>query len=331
MPSWPKLPRRVNMSTIGDALTQDDSVKALVVFNSNPVAVAPDSEKVMKGFAREDLFTVVLEHFQTDTADYADIVLPATTQLEHFDLHKTYGHRYLVVNEAAIAPLGQAKPNSEIFRLLAKAMGLDDEALQASDEQLARDALLWDSERMQGITLESIREKGWARVKMPDAVFAQGEFKTPSGKCEFYSERLAKAGMDPLPNYLPRYEEPNAQYPLSCLSPPARNFMNSTFVNIDSLRARTPEQEVMLHPQDARERALVQGARVRVFNDRGAFEARADISENTRPGVVAAWGIWWHKLAAGGRNVNAVTGQALTDLGNAPTFYDCRVEIARID
>ena len=330
MPTWPKLPRTVNMSTIGDALTQDRSIEAMVVYNSNPVAVAPDSEKVIQGFAREDLFTVVLEHFQTDTADYADILLPATTQLEHFDLHKTYGHWYVLTNEAAIAPLGQAKPNSEVFRLLAKAMGLVDAALQATDQEVAQDALDWSSAKLAGDSLASIRQAGWTRLKLKDAPYAEGGFPTPSGRCEFYSERLVAMGMDPLPNYLPPYEAPNEQFPLGCISPPARNFMNSTFVNVDSLRDRDPEQECLIHPQDAQIRGIENGAKVRVFNDRGAFEARADVSDRTRPGLVAAWGVWWHKLATGGRNVNAVTGQGLTDLGRGPTFYDCRVEVERV-
>jgi anaerobic selenocysteine-containing dehydrogenase len=330
MPTWPKLPRTVNMSTIGDALSQDHSIEAVVVYNSNPVAVAPDSEKVIQGFSREDLFTVVLEHFQTDTADYADILLPATTQLEHFDLHKTYGHWYVLANEPAIAPLGQTKPNSEVFRLLAKAMGMQDPSLQASDQEVAQDALEWNSPKLMGDSLASIRQAGWTRLKIDSAPYAEGGFPTPSGRCEFYSERLLAMGLDPLPDYLPPYEAPNEQYPLACISPPARNFMNSTFVNVESLRSRDPEQECMIHPQDAALRGIEQGAKVRVFNDRGAFEARAEISDRTRPGLVAAWGVWWHKLASGGRNVNAVTGQALTDLGRGPTFYDCRVEVQRV-
>jgi anaerobic selenocysteine-containing dehydrogenase len=330
LPSWPALPRSVNMSTIGDALTEDQSIEAMIVYNSNPVAVAPDSEKVIQGFAREDLFTVVIEHFQTDTADYADIVLPATTQLEHFDLHKSYGHWYVLANEPAIAPLGQCKPNSEIFRLLAKAMGMNDPALQASDEAIAQEALDWSDSRLSGETLASVRAEGWARLKLDDAPYARGGFPTPSGRCEFYSERLQAQGLDPLPDHLDRHEEPNLAYPLSCISPPARNFMNSTFVNVDGLRARHPEQTCVIHPQDAFARGIDAGAKVRVFNECGAFEACAEISDQTRPGLVAAWGVWWHKLAQGGRNVNAVTGQKLTDLGRGPTFYDCHVEVERV-
>jgi anaerobic selenocysteine-containing dehydrogenase len=214
--------------------------------------------------------------------------------------------------------------------LLAKAMGMQDAALQASDHEVAQDALDWKSDKLSGDSLATIRKTGWTRLKIKDAPFAEGGFPTPSGRCEFYSERLLALGMDPLPNYLPPYEAPNEQYPLGCISPPARNFMNSTFVNVESLRSRDPEQECMIHPQDAALRGIEHGERIRVFNDRGAFEARADVSDKTRPGLVAAWGVWWHKLTAGGRNVNAVTGQGLTDLGRGPTFYDCRVDVQRV-
>ena len=328
LPNWPTLPRTINMTTIGDALTQDSSIKAVIVYNSNPLAIAPDSTKVIEGFAREDLFTVVLEHFQTDTADYADIVLPATTQLEHFDLHKTYGHWYVLANEQAIAPLGQAKSNSEIFRLLAKQMGMTDTPLQASDEDIANDAMDWSHKKLAGHNLQSLRQAGWLRMDIADAPFANGGFPTPSGKCEFYSERLKALGADPLPNYIARSEEPTAQYPLSCISPPARNFMNSTFGNIEKLHGKDAQPECLIHPSDALARGIIHGELVTVFNDRGRFVAQADVSDRTRKGVISAWGIWWHKLAPGGRNVNAVTSQALTDMGRGPTFYDCAVEVS---
>lgn len=331
LPNWPTLPRTINMSTIGDALTQDSSIEAVIVYNSNPLAIAPDSNKVMAGFAREDLFTVVLEHFQTDTADYADIVLPATTQLEHFDLHKTYGHWYVLANEQAIAPVGQAKSNTEIFRLLAKEMGMTDPALQASDESIANDAIDWSHDRLAGHNLQSLRDAGWLRIKIADAPFANGGFPTPSGKCEFYSARLKALGLDPLPNYIAAHESPSKQYPLSCISPPARNFMNSTFGNIETLHGKNAQPECLIHPADAAARQVEHGQLVKVFNDRGSFIACADVSNRTREGVIAAWGVWWHKLTPSGRNVNAVTSQALTDMGRGPTFYDCAVEVAAFD
>lgn len=348
-------PRTINMSTIGDALLQaDPPIEAMVVWNSNPAAVAPDSERVLRGLQREDLFTVVLEQFMTDTADHADWVLPATTQLEHFDLHKTYGHRWWVVNRPAIAPVGQALPNSEIFRRLASRMGYDDPCLQASDEEVAASALLLNDSRLPVELAEAARacaddaaaaraalsalcERGYAKVNVPAAAFAQGGFPTPSGKVEFVSARLSAQGLDPLPDYLaPRESRQSnpalaARFPLAMISPPARHFMNSTFVNIESLRAAEREPFVDLHPDDANARGLAHGDMVRVFNDRGAFMARLRIDDRARPGLAAAWGVWWHKRTPGGRNVNAVTGQQLTDLGRGPTFYDCLVEVEAAD
>ncbi|MBW6494069.1 MAG: molybdopterin oxidoreductase family protein [Burkholderiaceae bacterium] len=334
IPGWPMKPRTINMSAIGDALLgAEPPIEALVVYNSNPVAVAPDSERVIRGFAREDLFTVVLEHFQTDTADYADIVLPATMQPEHFDLHKPYGHLYLLANEAAVAPAGEARPNSAIFRELAARMGFDDPALRASDEEIAAAAIDWNDPRLGGATFSDVRQKGWIRMAVPAAPFAAGGFPTASGRCEFVSERLAAEGLDPLPDYLEPYESKAAnpelarRYPLSFISPPARYFLNSTFVNVASLAAREREPECVINPADAAARGIADGAMVRTFNERGSFTARARVGDRIRPGVVLGWGVWWHKLSPQGRNVNAVTAQALTDLGGGPTFYDCLVEV----
>ncbi len=335
LPGWPsRLPRTINMSTIGDALlSADPPIEALVVYNSNPVAVAPETEKVLRGFSREDLFTVVLEHFQTDTADYADYVLPATTQLEHFDVHKAYGHWYVLANNPAIAPLGEARSNSDIFRALAQHMGYTDEALRASDEHIAQDAMNWQSSLVPAGGLKALLEHGWVRMAHAEAPFAQGGFPTPSGKVEFYSERLARQGLDPVPDFIPPYESVAsnpalaARFPLAIISPPARNFLNSSFANVASLRAMEGAQRCEIHPLDAQTRGICDGMRVRVFNDRGSFTAQASVSDRARPGVTVAWGLWWHKLTDGARNVNAVTGQALTDMGRGPTFYDCLVEI----
>jgi anaerobic selenocysteine-containing dehydrogenase len=335
VPTYPVMPRVINMSTIGDALLDaEPAIEAVVVYNSNPVAVAPDSGKVKRGFAREDLFTVVLEHFQTDTADYADYLLPATTQLEHFDLHKTYGHRYLMLNTPAVAPLGQAKANSEVFRLLAAACGFHEEALKATDEQVAQDAINWADARVSGVTMASLKADGWAKLKIADAPYAEGNFPTPSGKCEFHSQRLADLGEDPLPNFVPPYESPESapelakKYPLQLISPPARNFMNSTFVNVDSMRAMEKEPRIEVHPVDAQVRGIVHGAMVRVFNDRGSMLLRASVNDRVRTGVVLGWGVWWHKLSFEQKSINTLTGQGLTDMGRGPTFYDCLVQVA---
>ncbi|BDD92524.1 molybdopterin containing oxidoreductase [Pandoraea sp. NE5] len=339
-PHQEKPARVVNMSAIGDALCHpgDDSfgpkIEALVVYNSNPVAVAPESGKVAAGFAREDLFTVVLEHFQTDTADYADFVLPATTQLEHLDIHKAYGHTYLLANNPAIAPLGEAKPNSEIFRLLAGRMGWQEACFSDTDDQLAAQSIRWDDARMAGGDWETLKRDGWIRYDLPDAPFANGQFYTPSGKCEFYSERMLQEGFDPLPDWVPPYESvasnPDlaARYPLAMISPPARHFLNSSFVNVDSLRASVGEPTLDIHPADAAPRGIENGGDVRIFNDRGILSAKARVTEKAREGVVVGLSIWWKKLAPDGKNANEVTSQQLTDLGRAPTFYDCLVEVA---
>ncbi len=325
-----KTPRTINMSTIGDDLLRDTSaqfgpkVEAIVVYNSNPVAVAPESGKVVRGFAREDLFTVVLEHFQTDTADYADYILPATTQLEHWDVHLSYGHTDVLLNRPAIAPQGQARSNAQIFRDLAARMGFTEPCFSDSDEALCRQAF---GDSVDYALLES---QGFATLALPDAPFAEGHFPTPSGRCEFYSARLAAQGLDGLPDHLPNYElqGTDARYPLAMISPPARNFLNSTFVNVQSLRNIEGRPVLEIHPDDAEARGIANDAVVRVFNDRGSYLCHATISRRARPGVVNGLGIWWRKLGLSGTNVNEVTSQALTDLGRGPTFYDCLVEVA---
>ena len=333
--------RTINMIRLGDALTQDDAgvggppVKALIVYNCNPAAVAPDRNAVLRGFAREDLFTVVLEHFQTDTADWADIVLPATTQLEHWDIHFAYGHHYVSLNQPAIAPIGEAKPNSEIFRLIAARMGMTDPVLRDDDLSLIRQALETQSPKLHGVTLDALIERGWMRLNVPTPFlpYADGRFPTPSGKCEFRSERIEALGFDPLPTYIPPYESMEREpalmerFPLTLISSPAHTFLNSTFVNVTSLRRQSKEPEVLLHPADAERRAIAAGAMVTVRNDRGAFLARARVEPNIREGVAWAPSIWWGKLAGDGANANQTTSQRVTDLGNGPVFYDNQVEV----
>ena len=332
-------PRTINMSAIGDALLneKDPPIRALYVYNSNPVAVAPDSRMVIAGFSRPDLFTVVHEIFQTDTADYADVLLPATTQLEQFDLHKAYGHLYLLVNNPAIEPLGEAKPNSEVFRLLAGSMGFSEACFTDTDEQMAQQALASGHPWMPQITLDDLKEKGWVRLNVPErfAPFAVGNFLTPSGKCEFFSQNLLDRGIDPLPTYIaPRESALTAPelaraYPLAMISPPAHNFLNSSFANLPSFVHAEKEPMLDIHPDDAEMRGIDSGDRVRIFNDRGSFAARARVTEKARQGVVVALSIWWKKLSPDGRNANEVTSQSLTDLGAAATFYDVLVQVER--
>ncbi|HET9976713.1 MAG TPA: molybdopterin oxidoreductase family protein [Burkholderiaceae bacterium] len=325
-------PRTINMSTIGDDLLRESSaafgpkIEAVIVYNSNPVAVAPESRKVVAGFARDDLFTVVLEHFMTDTADHADFVLPATTQLEHLDVHGTYGHTDVMWNEPAVAPLGEAKPNAQIFRELAARMGYSDGCFDDDDEALARQAFDWDAI---GTSFEALRERGWAALPLPDAPFANGGFATASGKA-----RIDVCGLG-VPEHVPNHEsalsspELARRFPLAMISPPARHFLNSSFVNVKSLRAIEGEPIVEIHADDALPRGIASGDLVRVFNDRGEYRCRCEVSRRARPGVVNGLGVWWRKFGIDGTNVNEVTSQALTDIGCGPTFYDCLVQVER--
>ncbi len=332
-------PRTINMSTIGEDLltAADPPIRAIYVYNSNPVAVAPDGNRVREGFAREDLFCVVHELFRTDTADYADILLPATSQLEHADVHKSYGHLYALANRPAIAPLGEAKPNTEVFRLLAARLGFSEPALFESDEAIAAAAFDLRDPRAYGLDAARLAERGWARLNLPRpfAPFAEGGFPTPSGKCELHSSLLAAAGMDPLPAWHPPRESPvsnpalAARYPLALISPPARNFLNSSFANLPRFLEQEGAPTLEIHPGDAAARGIADGTPLSIFNDRGAFRARAVVTDRVRPGVVSAPSIWWRKFSGDGQNANAVTSGALTDMGGGAVFYDCLVEVKR--
>ena len=333
--------RTINMTLLGRALTEvdDPPVKGLIVYNSNPGSIAPDRENVLRGLRREDLFTVVLEHFQTDTADYADVLLPATTQLEHEDIHKAYGHLYAMYNRRAIEPLGEALPNSEIFRRIAAAMKLDFPELRESDEELMRAALTGTGEVMGGVTLEALREHGSVRLNLPTPhmPFRRGAtLKTPSGKIEIDSAQVAALGLDPVPDYLaPRESEERApdlarRFPLALLSPPAHEFLNSSFANVPSLRRSAGKPALEIHADDAKARAIEDGSHVRIFNDRGTFTADAVVTDRVRPGVVSAPSVWWGKLSGDGANANQTTSQALTDIGRGATFYDNLVEVAPV-
>jgi anaerobic selenocysteine-containing dehydrogenase len=333
-------PRSLNMSQLGDALTKVAAppVRALYVYNSNPAAVAPDQQKVLAGLRREDLFTVVHEQFMTDTCDFADIVLPATTQLEHFDLHKAYGHFYLTVNEAAIAPLHEAKSNTEVFRLLAARLGFEEDCFRDTDEEIARQALSTDHPALEGVTLERLRERGWLRLSLPEefAPFAEGKFGTPSGKCELYSESLAAAGLPGVPEFIPPRESRASapglarDFPLALVSPAAHAFLNSSFANLPKQLRQEARPFVEINPRDAAARGIREGARVRAFNRRGSCELTAVVTERAREGVVVSPSVWWNKLSPGGAGINQLTSQGLTDMGGGATFYDALVEIERI-
>jgi anaerobic selenocysteine-containing dehydrogenase len=338
--------RTINMVQLAEALNGElppPPVKALYVYNSNPAAVCPDQARVLKGLMREDLFTVVHEQFPTDTVDYADIILPATTQLEHFDIHGSYGHFYVQTNEPAIAPLAEAKSNNDVFRLLARQLKFEPEIFDVSDQELAAEALQTtpvpngfpNPKAFNGITLDRLRGNGPIRLKVSKdyAPFAKGGFGTPSGKCELYSPQMAAQGLDPLPTYTPPHEDPQTRpelakrFPLQMISPPVPSFLNSTFVNVEALRKMAGDVTVEMHPQDAARRGIRNGQQVRVFNDRGCFQARAVVAETVKAGAVVTQGVWWNKYTPDGVNCNTTTSTRLTDLGAGATFFDNLVEV----
>lgn len=328
--------RVVNMNQLAEALAGEvpgPPVRALYVYNCNPAAVAPNQARVLQGLRREDLFTVVHEQFATDTVDYADIVLPATTQLEHEDLHSSYGHHFVMHNPAAIAARGECRSNHAVFRALAARMGFEP-ALFPDEEALMRQALD-GGPTLHGVSLERLRAEGSVRLNLPEPYtpFAAGHFPTPSGKCELYSERMKADGFDPSPTYIPPREDPMtrpdlaAQYPLQLVSPPRPQFLNSTFANSAHHRRAAGEPTIELAAEDAADRGLTEGQWVEVFNGRGRFFARVGLSGAVRPGVAVATGIYWNKLSPGRSNVNSTTSSALTDFGGGATFFDNLVEV----
>ncbi len=340
----PKGTRSINMSLLADALNDNNlapPIKALIVYNSNPAAVCPDQSKVIRGLKRDDLFTVVLEQFPTDTVDYADIVLPATTQLEHWDLHTSYGHLHVQINEPAIAPLGESLPNTEIFRLLSKAMKLELELYEATDIELIKEALepsaggFNPANVMSKITFDQLKKEGSMRLDLPKdyAPFANGNFPTPSGKCEFFSTSMQKLGLDPLPSYTPSHEDPQTRidlathYPIQLLSPPDPAFLNSSFANLDWQKQDAGRPTLLISPKDAASRGITEEARVRIFNNRGEFLAHAKITDAVLSGVAVAQGLWWNKDVPGKANANATTSTAITDLGAGATFFDNLIEV----
>ncbi|MFN0155321.1 MAG: molybdopterin-dependent oxidoreductase [Gaiella sp.] len=331
--------RTINMSRLGEALTalDDPPVGALVVFNANPAASNPNQLRVRDGLLREDLFTVVLEQRLTDTTDYADLVLPVTMQPEHHDIYGAYGHLYLQWNEPALEPAGECLPNNEVFRRLAVALGLDEPRLQDSDLEIAAQLLDTDEARARGITLETLRARGWMRgagFEPGTAPFAEGGFPTPSGKVELHSERLERAGADPVVGFVPPFEvldeELAERFPFVLLAPAGRYFMNSTFASLPWHRQKAGPVQVHIHPADADELGLATGDEISVANDRGAFTAEALIDDATRPGVAFLFKSHWPKLVDGFANANATTPERDADMMAAPTFHDNRVAITLV-
>ncbi len=334
--------RTVNMVELGTALNTLEAppVKALFVYNSNPAAVCPNHNLVIQGLKRSDLYTVVHEQFFTDTVDYADIVLPATTFFEHKDLQGAYGHYYLQMSNAAIEPLGECRSNVEVFRALAGRMGFDDECFNESVDQMIDVALHSKNPRLRGIDRDRLEREGHVRLnfeqQLPDSSspdflpFAEGNFGTSSGKAELYSEDLKAQGLDPVVAFTPPEESRHGlrarEFPLELLARKADNFLNSTFCNLPVVQEMEEAGLLEMSAGDARARSIVDGDVVRVFNRRGDILLRARVDGAVQAGVVSAR-LHWAKLNPENRNINVLTSEKLTDLGNSATFYSVLVEV----
>ena len=352
--------RVINELELGSALSGemalDPPIKSLFVYNSNPVSQAPEQPKIVQGLQREDLFMVVSELFITDTARYADILLPATMQGEQYDLMVTWGHLYMMLNQPAISAPGECIPNVELFRRLAKTMGFDDAYWDMTDDEMLLEFYDWGSPQLQGITLDLLKERGYMRLNVGDpdkrVPHAEGNFKTPSGKCEFKSSAAANGNfvvpvwrsmyegmqpgepIDPLPDYIPPYESPGSnpdlakRYPLSIVSPKPHAFLNTQYGNEERQRGRQGEQKILIHPTDARQRNIGNGTVVRVFNDRGAFEGLAELSDDLMPGLVMANVGYWPSLNRSGTSVNSISSDKHCTFGQAGSYSDNLVEVA---
>jgi len=331
--------RVINMSELGRALTSvnDPPVKAIFVYNSNPAAVAPNHNDVVRGFMRPDLFTVVHDQFFTDSTDYADIVLPATTFFEQKDIQKAYGHYYLQMSDQAIAPVGESKNNVEMFAALAQRMGFTESCFRESVDEMIDGALDSVNPWLQGITRERLENEGHVRLNFgtDDFVpFADGGFPTADGKARIVNTDLVKLGLDPVARFIPpvesRHSEQARRYPLELLSRKADNFLNSTFCNLSSHQPLEPKMNKLeMSRVDAELRGIASGDAVRVFNDRGEVRLRAMVDGAVQTGVVATR-LNWSKLMPDGIGINALTSERLTDLGGGATFYSCLVEVEKV-
>lgn len=357
--------RVINLLEIGAALTHekynDPPVMSLFVYNSNPLSMSPNQTKVRRGMEREDLFTVVSDHFITDTAKYADIVLPAAMQAEQLDIMFSWGHFNILLNQPAIDPPGECVSNTELFRRLSKAMKLNRPQLYWDDWTMIKEFVHWDADTMRGIDLEYLKEHGWARLWVggaPDvrALHAEGNFLTPSGKCEFVASE-AKHGnhvkpalrsgyeyfqdgspIDPVPDYIPPFESPDSTpelakpYPLNMVSGKANAFLNSQYANEKKQQARQgAEQTVLLHNDDASTRKISDGDNVRIFNGRGEFTAIANVTADIRPGVIYTAVGYWDSMLKASTGVNAVTDDRHTDMGRSGAYADLLVQAEKAD
>ncbi|PCI47263.1 MAG: molybdopterin oxidoreductase [Alphaproteobacteria bacterium] len=356
----PESPRVLNLWRLGQALVDelslDPPIKSLMIYNANPVVTGADQNKIIAGLQREDLFTVVSEQFMTDTARYADILLPATTQLEQEDIMFSWGHLYMTYNNRAVSPLGEAISNSELFRRLAYVMGFDDDPyFKRSDDQMIEEAIIWESPMLKDVDLETLKEKGYVRLNIPGpdhyAPHAEGNFRTASGKCEFkssvavsgnfvlpllrqgYDGDQPKDTVDPLPHYIPPRETPQTnkilakKYPLNLISPKSHTFLNSSYGNMKRQLRSAGRQFILIHPEDAKSRKIETDQKVKIFNDRGSFIASVTVTEDVMPGVLIAPSGYWLEQNQGKGTVQSVTSSQFSDLGRAPTFSDILVEI----
>jgi anaerobic selenocysteine-containing dehydrogenase len=361
-PDWIKPGTRVvNNLQLGRALNGemklDPPIKGLFVYCTNPVSQAPETNKVIEGLKREDLFTVVAEHFITDTAKYADIILPATMAGEHEDMMWSWGHFYFTYNEKAIEPRGECKPSSEMWRLLAKEMGFDDPVFRKTDSELCAEYINWDAPQMGGVGMDHFKEHGFFKINVGTAddraPHAEGKFPTPSGKVEFllhdaknfvappfrmmYEGEQSGEPVDPLPGYTPPRETPETNpgraklYSLNIISPKSHGFLNSCYANEPHKIKGQGEQFVMISPADAAKRGIRDGDPVRVYNDRGNFEGLARVSDDAPPGVVVATLGYWRSLNRSDGSVNSISSDAWSGLGRAPTFSDNLIEVARVN
>jgi anaerobic selenocysteine-containing dehydrogenase len=342
----PPAPRSLNMNRLGSLLLgeADPPIYSLYVYNSNPAASAPNAGKVVEGLMREDLFTVVHDLFETDTARFADIVLPATSQLEHVDLHKAYGHLSLQYNMPAIAPLEEARSNWDVMRALASAMGFTDPWLQDDADHVIREVLKatsMQSSALKGITFERLQAEGSIPLAIPAeerVPFANGVFRTPSGKVEFYSATAAAKGYDPVPDWVPEAESRFEQHEgsetkrkLALLCPAAHHFISSTFGNQERMRSKERAPTLRIHPDDAQVHAIRNGQLVQVSNERGWCRLVAEVTEDVRPGVLATTTVWWPKFSPDQRNINWTTSDRLADFNGGSTFYTNLVTVEPVE
>lgn len=337
-----KPPRTINMIRLGEALTEREHisgppVKALFVYGSNPAAVAPDQGRVVRGLKREDLFTVVHEQVMTDTALYADIVLPAPTVFEDHDIYTAYGHLYLQLNEPAVDRVGEARSNVEVFSALAETMGFSDPAFGDSCDDLIRQALDSKHPHFAGISYERLKAEKCVRLNVPRPYlpFADGVFPTESGKIELYSLSLLRAGLSPLPTHVALAESPEAapelfaRYPLRLITPAAHHFLNSSFADMPTMKRREKVPTLELNLLDAAERGIADGDWLRAFNDRGEAFFVASVGDKVAPGVTCHASVWWRQYSPGGNNCNVLTSAAEADMGRGATFHTCLVQVEK--